>query len=153
MIYLKKIDLLQLLYYIYKLIVIMDITVEPEIYCPMIDEKGNYIDMCPSFIKYGIRCPCGARGDWVYDTKSKFKQHILGVKHKKWIQQMNNNKLNFYENNIKLQETVKNQKEIIAKLEKEIIRLKSINCYIESKLFQIENKNDQEVADLLEIND
>jgi len=95
MIYLKKIDLLQLYYYIYKLIVIMDITVEPEIYCPMIDEKGNYIDMCPAYIKYGIRCPCGAREDWVYDTKSKFKQHILCVKHKKWIEQMNNNKLNF----------------------------------------------------------
>ena len=85
--------------------------------------------------------------------KSKFKQHILGVKHKKWIQQMNNNKLNFYENNIKLQETVKSQREIIAKLEKEIIRLKSINSYIESKLFQIENKNNHEVVDLLEIND
>ena len=66
---------------------------------------------------------------------------------------MNNNKLNFYENNIKLQETVKSQREIIAKLEKEIIRLKSINSYIESKLFQIENKNNHEVVDLLEIND
>ena len=55
--------------------------------------------------------------------------------------------------NIKLQETVKSQREIIAKLEKEIIRLKSINSYIESKLFQIENKNNHEVVDLLEIND
>lgn len=131
----------------------MDITVEPEIYCPMIDEKGNYTDMCPAVIKYGIRCPCGAKGDWIYDTKSKFKQHILCMKHKKWIEQINNNKLNFYENNIKLQETVKSQREIIAKLEKEINQLKLINSYIECKLFQIQNNNNHEVADLLEIND
>jgi hypothetical protein len=139
----------------YKLIVSMDITVEPEIYCPIIDEKGNYTDMCPAFIKYGIRCPCGAKGDWIYDTKSKFKQHILCMKHKKWIEQINNNKLNFYENNIKLQETVKSQREIIAKLEKEINQLKLINSYIECKLFQIQNNNNNnhEVADLLEIND
>ena len=137
----------------YKLIVSMDITVEPEIYCPIIDEKGNYTDMCPAFIKYGIRCPCGAKGDWIYDTKSKFKQHILCMKHKKWIEQINNNKLNFYENNIKLQETVKSQREIIAKLEKEINQLKLINSYIECKLFQIQNNNNHEVADLLEIND
>ena len=60
----------------------------------MVDEKGNYTDSCPSYIKYGIICPCGARNDWVYNSKQKFKQHISGVKHKKWIAQMNNNKLN-----------------------------------------------------------
>uniref|UniRef100_A0A6C0AX85 Uncharacterized protein n=1 Tax=viral metagenome TaxID=1070528 RepID=A0A6C0AX85_9ZZZZ len=128
----------------------MDIAVEPEIYCPIIDEKGNYIDKCPALIKYGIKCPCGTREDWIYNTKNKFKNHISGIKHKKWIEQLNNNKLNFYENNIKLKETVKNQREIIARMEKEIISLKSINSYIESKIFKVENN--QEEYDLLDIN-
>jgi len=132
----------------------MDITVEPEIYCPVIDEKGNYTDSCPPYITYGIICPCGARSDWVYNSKQKFKQHILGVKHKKWIAQMNNNKLNFYETNIKLEQTVRSQVEIIARLEKENERLKLVNTYIESKLFKIENKNNtSESINLLDIND
>jgi len=47
---------------------IIDITVEPEIYYPIIDNTGNYMDKCPAFIKHGIKCPCGARDNWVYDS-------------------------------------------------------------------------------------
>lgn len=111
----------------------MDITVEPEIYCPIIDNTGDYMDKCPAFIKQGIRCPCGARENWVYDNKQKFKQHIVCGKHKKWIQQLNNSKMNFYQENIKLQETVKMQQEIIAKKDKELNNLIAINRYLESK--------------------
>ena len=111
----------------------MDITVEPEIYCPIIDNTGDYMDKCPAFIKQGIKCPCGARDNWVYDSKQKFKQHIVCGKHRKWIQQLNNSKMNFYQENIKLQETVKMQQEIIAKKDKELNNLIAINRYLESK--------------------
>lgn len=126
----------------------MDITVEPEIYCPIIDNTGNYMDKCPAFIKHGIKCPCGARDNWVYDSKQKFKQHIVCGKHKKWIQQLNNSKMNFYRENIKLQETVQMQQEIISKKDRELNNLIAINRYLESKT--IVPTHNQSV-DLLEI--
>jgi len=126
----------------------MELTLEPEIYCPIINENGDYVDSCPNFISNGIRCPCGSRGDWVYENKAKFKQHILGLKHKKWLKSLNNNKLNFYEENIKLKDTIKNQREIIAKLEIEKNNLKLLNSYIEAKLFNTPNKE----INLLDLN-
>jgi hypothetical protein len=126
----------------------MDITVEPDIYCPIIDNNGNYQDNCPAFIKYGIKCPCGARDNWIYDSKQKFKQHIVCGKHRKWIQQLNNSKMNFYQENIKLQETVKMQQEIIGRNDMKITNLIAINRYLESKtIVPIHNQS----VDLLEI--
>ena len=56
--------------------------------------------------------------------------------------------MNFYQENIKLQETVKMQQEIIAKKDKELNNLIAINRYLESKT--IVPTHNQSV-DLLEI--
>jgi len=128
----------------------MDITVEPEIYCPIINDDGNYIDMCPAFINYGIRCPCGSRNDHVYDSRPKFKQHINSVKHKRWIDILTAEKNNHYKESIELKTIVKQQKEIICRMEIETTRLTNINKFLQDKLFNVEKPNII-MGDLLEI--
>lgn len=128
----------------------MDIAVEPEIYCPIIDDTGVYIDRCPSFIKYGIKCPCGTWNEHVFDTKSKFKQHILGVKHKRWIKILNAEKYNHYKECIEMKNVLKQQREIIGKMEIEMSRLRNINKFLEDKIFQNEKSNNT-VTDLLDL--
>jgi hypothetical protein len=128
----------------------MDLALEPEIYVPMTNDKGDYADICPASIKYGIRCPCGARTDHIYDTKGKFKSHINTQSHKNWIIHLNNNKKNIYEENVKLHDLVKNQRTIITQMEKDINNLKGINTYLETKLFHTTNQH--AVTNLLDIN-
>jgi len=128
----------------------MEITVDPELYCPIINDEGFYIDMCPSFILHGIRCPCGTRTDHIFNSKLKFKQHINSVKHNKWLAILNLEKNNYYKENIKLKDTIKEQREIIAKMEIENTRLININKFLDEKIF----KNNQQIitTDLLDLN-
>lgn len=53
----------------------MELAIEPDIYSPSVDEKGNYIDKIPSFslIKNGLLCPCGSRKDKYYQSHSSFQ--------------------------------------------------------------------------------
>jgi hypothetical protein len=100
----------------------MDLVVEPDFYSPSIDANGNYIDKIPSFniIQKGLYCPCGARKDKIYETNSMFSTHIKSKNHKKWLENLNLNKANYYIENEEQKITVNNQKLIIAKLEKDI---------------------------------
>lgn len=100
----------------------MELTVESDIYCPIINDIGNYVDKVPSFIniKNGIRCPCGARRDKIYDSHSCFSAHLKTKVHQKWLNELNMNKTNFYNENIQLKETIKSQQQIICKLEREL---------------------------------
>lgn len=118
---------------------LLDIALEPEIYCPNVGSNGNYVDKIPSslVLKNGIRCPCGTRQDKSYDTTAKFTAHIKSKKHHQWIADLNVNKLNYYEENIKLKDTVQNQRLIIANLEK---RISSKNLTIEFLTQQLNSK-------------
>jgi hypothetical protein len=126
----------------------MDLIVEPDIYSPGMDEKGNYVDRIPSFnnLKNGLRCPCGTRKDKMYDCQSYFANHIKTKTHGKWLQDMNINKANFFTENVVLKETISNQKIIIAKMEKEIyLKLKTIDYLTQ----QLTNKDSVQVNDLI----
>jgi inner membrane protein involved in colicin E2 resistance len=100
----------------------MDLITESDIYSPNIDANGKYIDKIPSFhiYKNGLRCPCGSRKDKIYDCSSYFNSHIKTKTHQKWLENINANKTNYYIENIKLLDTINNQKLIIAKMEKDI---------------------------------
>lgn len=98
----------------------MDVTCEPEIYSPSVDDKGEYVDNIPSNCKYGIRCPCSSRKDKIYTNYKTFYSHIKTKTHEKWLKDLNNNRANYFVENIRLQDTIKNQQQIIAKLEVEI---------------------------------
>jgi len=122
----------------------MDLVTEPDIYSPSIDEMGNYIDKIPSFniIKKGLLCSCGSRKDKIYKTYTTFSMHIKTKTHQKWLNSLNLNKANYYIENIKLSETLQNQRLIIAKLEKEISSKNMTIDYLTQQL----NKNDKALS-------
>lgn len=100
----------------------MDISLDSDIYEPNIDDNGTYVDFLPpsSKFKNGLRCPCGARKDHVFDSRSSFVVHTKSKTHQKWILDLNTNKMNYFTECEKLKEVVNSQKIIIARLEKEI---------------------------------
>jgi len=121
----------------------MDISLDSDIYEPNIDENKNYIDYIPpsSKFKNGLRCPCGARKDHVFDSRASFNGHIKTKTHQKWLSDLNANKMNYYVECEKLKEIVNSQKVIIAKLEKEInTKLKTID-YLTQQLMNKDNQN------------
>jgi len=129
--------------------VVMELTIDSDIYEPNIDNNGNYSDYLPPSSKFsnGLRCPCGARKDHVFDSRSSFSMHIKTKTHQKWLGDLNTNKMNFYSECEKLKEIVKSQQIIIAKQEKEInTKLKTID-YLTQQLMSKESENN--VIDLL----
>jgi len=122
----------------------MEITIEPELYSPSIDEIGNYIDKIPS-IKHGIRCCCGSRKDKVYNNNSSFSAHIKSKTHQLWIEKINLNKTNYFVENENLKNTIQQQKLIIATLDKELQSSKTIIDYLQNQL----RNNSASVIDLL----
>jgi len=128
----------------------MDLALEPDIYSPNIDDKGNYVDKIPSFtnLKNGIRCPCGTRKDKTYDCAAYFTTHIKTKTHQKWLTDLNTNKANYYTENVQLKETICSQRQIIANLEKEKAQIQRENnenikliAYLTKKSIQTENPN------------
>ncbi len=98
----------------------MDIIVEPDYYTPSIDKNGDYIDrpLNNDEIRYGVKCHCGSRKNMIY-CLSNFTAHTKTKRHIQWINDMNNNKKNYYAENIKLMELVESQKVIIGRLDLE----------------------------------
>ena len=131
----------------------MELVEDPDIYSPVMDDNGNYIDKNPSstIMKKGIRCPCGARKDKVYDCTAYFANHLKTVTHKKWLLDMNANRLNYYTENIQLKDTITNQKIIIGRLEKEInIKLKTIDYLTQQLVYKDTNLPESSTANLLD---
>jgi hypothetical protein len=127
----------------------MELIVDSDIYEPNIDDNSNYTDYLPPSSKFkdGLRCPCGARKDHVFDSRQSFSIHIKTKTHQKWLTDLNTNKMNFYSECEKLKEVVNYQKIIIAKFEKEInTKLKTID-YLTQQLMSKDSDNN--VIDLL----
>ena len=122
----------------------MDLSLESDIYEPNTDDTGNYIDYLPpsSTFKNGLRCPCGARKDHVFDSRQSFTGHIKTKTHQKWLSDLNINKMNFYTECEKLKELVNSQKLIIARLEKEINTHKHTIINLAQQLANKETTND-----------
>jgi len=99
----------------------MDLVVVSDIYDPIIDDKGNYVDYLPpsSKLQNGLRCVCGSRKEHVFDSRQSFSSHTKSKTHQKWLTDLNNNKMNYFSENIKLNETITTQKMIIVKLQRE----------------------------------
>jgi hypothetical protein len=100
----------------------MDLTLDSDIYEPCIIDDGNYSDYLPpsSKFKNGLKCPCGARKDHIFDSRPSFAGHIKTKTHLKWLSDLNTNKMNFFTECDKLKEVVNSQKLIIAHMEKDI---------------------------------
>ena len=127
----------------------MDLIVDSDIYEPCIDENSNYSDYLPSSNKFknGLRCPCGSRKEHIFDTRQSFASHIKTKTHLKWISDLNSNKMNYFTENIKLNETIMNQKLIIAKMQRENDENIKLIAHLTKKIELKENPNI--VVDLL----
>ncbi len=157
----NNIDLNTSLYYYISLLnaffLLMDLVVEPDIYTPSTDELGNYVDKTPAFylIKKGLTCPCCSRKDKLYDSASTFTAHTKTKTHQKWLSTINLNKANYYAENIKMQETIQNQRIIIAQLEKEAhAKMRTID-YLTQQLLEKKdaipsNSSNKTVHDLID---
>lgn len=129
----------------------MELSLCEEIYVPILDDDGKYIDKVPNF-KNGLKCPCGARSDYVYSTKSKFKNHISTKTHIQWLDELNKNRENYYLKLIQSEEIVKQQKIIIAKLEIKNQNLDSTIQILTEKIKELSTKQViPEVANLIEL--
>jgi hypothetical protein len=127
----------------------MDLAIESDIYEPSIDKIGNYIDYLPTSNKFknGLRCHCGTRNEHIFDNRNGFSVHIRTKTHQKWLSNLNCNKLNYFTENIKLSDTVNNQKLIIAKLQRENDENIKLIAHLTKKIEFKENNNI--VSDLL----
>jgi len=97
----------------------MDISLTPDTYTPIVDQAGNYIDSIP-VIRHGLYCLCGSRKDKAYENTSKFATHIKTKTHQKWLEQLNQNRANYYVECIKHKDLVKQQQKLIAQLENRV---------------------------------
>ena len=127
----------------------MELATEPEIYSPSIDSHGQYIDKISS-LQRGIRCSCGSRKDKVYETHSIFSQHTKTKIHQKWLEQLNNNKANYYVENESLRDTMQQQRLIIAKMDKEIQNKNTTIDYLVKQLVQFTGEKEIKTGNLIE---
>jgi hypothetical protein len=131
-----------------------DLSLEAEIYSPNVDDNGIYVDKIPpvSILKNGIRCPCGTRQDKTYNSVVKFSAHIKTKRHQEWISILSKNKLNYYEENVKLKDTIHNQRLIIANLEKSIntknLTIEFLTQQLNAKCNIIQNQISHNLIDL-----
>jgi hypothetical protein len=121
----------------------MDLTLESDIYEPCIDDNGNYNDYLPTSSKFknGLRCPCGTRKEHIFENRQSFCGHIKTKTHQKWLSDLNTNKMNYFTENIKLNETINNQKIIIAKLQRENDENIKLIAHLTKKMEMKETQN------------
>jgi hypothetical protein len=126
----------------------MELITEPDIYAPSIDETGKYIDKLPAFFKHGVQCPCGARKEKVYESKPKLKEHLKTKVHQKWLDDMNANRSNHYIEALRNEQIIKEQRIIIAQLERQLItKTKTIDLLTERLIKPTESR---ELLDLID---
>ena len=128
----------------------MDLAIDTDIYEPSVGDGGNYSDYLPpsSKFKNGLRCPCGARKDHIFDSRPSFSNHIKTKTHQKWLADLNTNKMNFYTECEKLKEVVNSQKIIIAKMDNELnLKMKTIDYLSQQLMAKDTGKND--IIDLM----
>jgi len=119
----------------------MDLALDSDIYEPIMDEKSNYIDYLPPSSKFqnGLRCACGSRKEHVFDSRQSFASHTKTKTHQKWLTDLNNNKMNYFSENIKLNETISTQKMVIAKLQRENNDYTKLIAHLTKKMESKEN--------------
>jgi hypothetical protein len=76
----------------------MEIVETVETYSPYMHSNGTYVDKIPNNInRCGIICNCGTRKETTtFYTKTALATHFTTKKHKDWLNDINNNKINYY---------------------------------------------------------
>jgi len=99
------------------------IATQPDIYSPGINNEGIYVDRIPpqhTFSASGLRCPCSIGKDKVFWTRQNFSIHIRSKRHQTWLGELSLENENLYVKSQEMEKTIKEQKILIARLEREI---------------------------------
>ena len=97
----------------------LQIVKEPELYTPQF-ENGIYKDYIPLDLLNGYKCGCGARKNHVFNDEIKIKKHFKIKCHIKWLETLNENKINYYTSHIENEKLIKSLKIIINEKDKEL---------------------------------
>lgn len=99
------------------------IATQPDVYSPGINNEGIYVDKVPPqhmFSVSGLRCPCSSRKDIVFWTRQSFVSHTRTKRHQSWLGELSLENANLYVKSQEMEKTIKEQKVLIARLEREI---------------------------------
>jgi len=96
----------------------MSLITDSDDYSPGVNNDGVYVDQIPSFNgrTQGIRCPCN---NHIFPSRQNLAIHIKTAGHKRWLENLNSNRANYFTELDAERQTVRQQKIIIAKLERE----------------------------------
>lgn len=110
----------------------MEIETTPIRYVPLMNlETRLYSDQTIFNYTNGIICPC-TEGKIFY-KKSYFMSHQKCKRHTCWIQNLNDNAINYYQKTLEQEKTIKNQQTILAKLQIDLKQKDTIIEYYENK--------------------
>ena len=131
----------------------MALSLEPELYQVAVDENGTYINIIPSLdsIKNGIKCPCGSRKNQVYKTTASLTKHFDCEKHKVWLKNLNQEKINHYNDLIKTREIVQQQQKMIRELKLELQEKDRIIINLNRDINRLRKPTEVIVGNLLDL--
>lgn len=99
------------------------IATQPDTYAPIVNSEGNYVDKIPSqsaFTVSGLKCPCSIKKDQVYWTRAQFSSHVKTKTHQNWLCELSLSNMNYYSRVQDMEKMIKEQKIMIAKLERDV---------------------------------
>jgi len=112
----------------------MDSVVETtaNMYSPKMDlETRLYSDQHVVDMMHGMICPCTPKH--IFYKKSSFQNHQKTKRHLIWIQHLNDNAMNYYQQVLEQEKTIKNQQMLLADMDKQLKQKTTIIEYYENK--------------------
>ena len=96
---------------------LMDIALAAEEYVPGINDTGTYVDQLPGHreLSAGITCPCRTRRiPSSFSAPQSLKAHWKTKAHRRWLSELNAQKMNYYKRCRELEKTVEMQRKMLA---------------------------------------
>jgi len=90
----------------------LEMEFEPIYYEPILNQDGFYIDCLDEYrdeytFVNGITCRCGSKKDHIImKNVNSLRQHMKSKKHQKWLEEINCNLPNYYQECIRLREQI-----------------------------------------------
>ena len=103
----------------------------PDTYVPKMDmNTQKYSDQYIYDFSNGIICQCSSAK--VFYKRESFQNHWKSQRHKNWLIHLNNNAENYYQKCIEHEKTIKNQQQLLTKMQNELQEKMIIIHYLES---------------------
>ena len=110
----------------------------PTTYTPKMNiDTRLYSDHCMFDILSGTICPCTPKH--TFYKKSSFMSHQKSKRHLVWIQHLNDNATNFYQQVLEQEKTIKTQQILLTNMDKQLKQKDTIISYYENKYLSSHN--------------